>query len=191
MENVNNGNGQVPQQGPQVPQGPQAPQGQQPPQYPQQAAQRPQYTQYPQGQYPPYGAVPPKKKSVWPKVLIGCGIVAIAIFVAIIVAAVLDSMHKFDENNIDRTTPLIEELNLTESYVQRDGLDSVQIKKLIYVSMPKDSVLMALGKPDDYCDAYFGDDVIYNINDSIRVEIYFKNDCVSHLDFTDYLPDSN
>ena len=165
---------------PQNPQGPQ----QQYPQYPQ-GAQGPQYG--PQ-QYPPY-ALPPKKKSVWPKVfMIGCGCLAgIAIVLGIFALLMLRECNK---PHIDTTAQYIKELNLKESIVKRDSLDSVQIKELIYIGMPKDSVLITLGEPDEYTDAKWGDWVAYNINDSTNVQIEFDraNLCAA-IGFFDIVPE--
>ena len=179
MENVTNTpqNPQMPQNPPQAPQNPQyaqyPPQGVQYAQNPQAPQYPPQYAQYPtQGpqyaQYPQYGAggpMPPKKKSVWPTVLmIGCGcLVGIALVLAVFSLLML---RECEQKNKDRTTPMIEELNVTENLVLKNNLDSVQIKELIYIGMPKDSVLITLGKPDDYLDASWGDYVTYQINDS-------------------------
>lgn len=150
----------------------------------------PQYGQNPQ--YPSYGAgrpMPPKKKSVWPKVLmIGCGCLAgIAVVVGVFF---LLMMRQCEEHSKDRTTPMIEELNVGESLVQKNHLDSLQIKEMIYIGMPKDSVLITLGKPDEYLDASWGDYVSYNINDSTSVRIDFYKELVDDIVFSEFVPEN-
>ncbi len=188
---MNNGNGQVPQ-GPQNPQAPQYAQGPQAPQ-PQQAPQYAPQPQYPQGQYPQYGAgapLPPKKKTNgWLIALLsGCGCLLILAIIVVVVFGV-GMVESYNEHNKDRTTPLIEELNLKESYVMRDGLDSLQIKELVYIGMPKDSVLITLGKPDDYLDANWGDYVAYNLNDSLNVQIDFTAELADRIEFIEIVPE--
>lgn len=151
----------------------------------------PQYGPSPQGgQYPRYGAgrpMPVKKKSVWPKVLmIGCGCLAGMALVALVFLLLL--FQQCEEHSKDRTTPLIKELNITENLVQKNHLDSLQIKELIYIGMPKDSVLIALGKPDSYLDANWGDYVCYDLNDSTNVQINFHNEVVEDINFEESVP---
>ena len=159
--------------------------------------QPPQYgpnPQYGQGQYvpqyPPQYAVPPKKKSKgWLiGLLLGCGCL-LGIAIVVVVLFGVGFVHSYNEHNKDRTTPMIEELNLQESYVMKDSLDSVQIKERVYVGMPKDSVLITLGKPDNYLDANWGDYVEYDINDSLNVQISFINDVVDNIEFIEFVPE--
>ena len=134
------------------------------------------------------GPVPPKKKNGWrTALLIGCGLMlGIA---AIIVVFALLMMKKCDENNQDRTTPMIENLKVEENLVIKNKLDSNQIKELVPLGMSKDSVLIILGKPDNYLDASWGDYVSYDINDSTEVQINFNNDVVADIQFNEFVPE--
>lgn len=159
MDNLNNGNGPV-SQGPQY-----AP--------PQRVDNSP---------------MPPKKKNGWrTALLIGCGFM-LGIAAVVVVFALL-MMKECNDKNQDRTTPLIKDLKVEESLVLKNKLDSNQIKELVPRGMPKDSVLIVLGKPDDYVDANWGDYVRYDINDSTGVQIDFINDVVDNIQFDEFVPE--
>lgn len=159
MGNLNNGNGSV-SQGP----------------------------QYAPSQYVGNSPVPPKKKNGWRTAfLIGCGFM-LGIAAVVVVFALL-MMKECNDKNQDRTTPMIKDLKVEENLVLKNKLDSNQIKELVPLGMPKDSVLIILGKPDDYLDANWGDYVRYNINDSTEVQIDFNNDVVADIQFDEFVPE--
>ena len=157
-----------------------------------QSPQSPQYPQYPKGpQYYQGAPMPPgfkPKKSVWPKVLlIGCiGLAAIAIAVIVFFGLIMCNGNE----HVDQTGILLEELNLTDK--EPAVLEGVNVDSILHVGMPRDSVLMALGKPAEYNCANWSDDMYYVINDSTGLLIFFsregKVDSFEHYDVIDAEP---
>ncbi len=155
-----------------------------------QTPQEPQNVKDPQVQNPQNGAgttEPPKKKKGWrTAMLLGCGcLCGMAIVVGVFALLMLTECNR----DKDETTPMIEELNVQESLVIKNNLDSVRIKELITMGMPKDSVLVTLGKPDSYLDANWGDYVTYDLNDSISVQINFSDNVVDGIQFMESVPE--
>ena len=154
---------QYPPQGPQYP-----PQYAQAPQY----AQNPQYPQYPQGQYGTGRNLPPKKKSVWPKVLlVGCGCLGGIALVLLGFLAFVGITMCNEKDPLD-TTLMLEELNLKDKKaIVYDSAEEIIGK--IHLGMPKDSLLMALGTPSEYGYAKWGDSMVYEFADTCGITFNF------------------
>lgn len=164
MENVmNNGQGVG---APQTP--PQAPQ------YAQNAPQPPQNVQYPR--YGAGGPLPPKKKmSTMSKVLlIGCSVLGVLALIGLVLVVILGIgvFNKFNQKDPYDTAIMLEAFELKDKpLVTYNSSDEIIDK--IHLLMPKDSVLMKLGRPAKYnYGKWIIDEITYNFNDS-SIGIYF------------------
>lgn len=168
MENVmNNGQGAGAPQSP-----PQAPQ------YAQNVPQPPQNVQYPQ--YGPGGSLPPKKKmSTLSKVLlIGCSVLGVLALIALALVLIMGISIYNQEDPFD-TAVMLENFELKDKpLVTYNSSDEIIGK--IHLNMPKDSVLMELGRPAEYNYAKWGDNIIYNFNDSSMTIVFDHGDLVEY-----------
>lgn len=168
MENVmNNGQGAGAPQSP-----PQAPQ------YAQNVPQPPQNVQYPQ--YGAGGPLPPKKKmsTLSKMLLIGCSVLGVLALITLALVVIL-GIGVFNQKDPFDTAVMLESFELKDKpLVTYNSSDEIIGK--IHLNMPKDSVLMELGRPAEYNYAKWGDNIIYTFNDSSMTIVFDHGDLVEY-----------
>ncbi len=125
-----------------------------------------------------YSGDKPQKSGKSLAVKVGLIILAVLIVLSLAVLA----MILFKEKPYD-TAKMIELLQLEEK-PRINTLDGVNVKELIHINMPKDSVLMVLGRPTDYRKTDWADDIIYEFGDSTYLRVSFEDGLVVGFEST-------
>lgn len=134
----------------------------------------------------PMNNVPQKTSSgCWPNVLkVGCGFlagIAVTIFAMIILANVM-GRNSYPLQDEDKLESVLEDVDENEDIRYFD----VKTKKgeaRIHTGMPKDSVIMLLGKPSQFMSTEYSDEITYEFGpyDINMLTIQFKDGKVSSV----------
>ena len=119
----------------------------------------------------------PPKSGHSTAIKVGCSILAVLVVLSIAVLA----MILLNKEKPDETARMIEELRLDER--PPVDLTTLNMDEVLHEGMPKDSVLMLLGKPTVYRYKAWSDDIIYEYGDSSSVQIWFDDNKVSGYDY--------